>query len=349
MKLKNFLLIPVIFICSIIINLNVANNVAAVRADNHADFYAYKTNNAEHDEYAYDNAMRLIIGSGETDLMNGSNLGKGLLVMGKDSFSLYPVWNNEKIVATLVVTTYDGEVSGAFSRNFADGLEYVRNLTTESQPLYIVVDDDGTWGVVGRVGFNLNDPHEKKTFSFDTSESRVINGDELFLQHKKVENQLRTVSNYALPFSIAYQQTGSYCYAYALANTLYNLDYTQHTPDRIIAYFNYSNGASFDELTNYLSANGLASEYSDYGYLSMEQVANTIFNNRSYIVIGGKKVNGKPQHACVLYGYSQEMDTYNYWNPWYMYTQTMDAKTRIMIADRNHVYKWDAGYIRNIG
>lgn len=52
MKLKNFLVIPVIFICSIIINLNVANNVAVVRADNHADFYAYKTNNAEHDEYA---------------------------------------------------------------------------------------------------------------------------------------------------------------------------------------------------------------------------------------------------------------------------------------------------------
>ena len=90
----------------------------------------------------------------------------------------------------------------------------------------------------------------------------------------------------------------------------------------------------------------MSCEATDYGYLEMNQVANTIYNNGSYIVVGG---SGAGEHAFVLFGYSQEMMTYTYWNPWFGYTQTMDADTRVMQADNNTVYVWDAGYIRNIG
>lgn len=37
-----------------------------------------------------------------------------------------------------------------------------------------------------------------------------------------------------------------------------------------------------------------------------------------------------------------------FWDPWYLYTQAIDANSRLIATKTSRTFKWDSGYIQNI-
>ena len=132
-----------------------------------------------------------------------------------------------------------------------------------------------------------------------------------------------------------------------IANILYNKGYDWHTPQRIAKYFNYAEEILFKDLSRYLDKYNFRHVTSDIGYLSKNSVREQIYIKNNYILIGGID-NVDEGHAFVIFGYNNSKNTYSFWNSWYNFTQYMDMDSRLMSTKDSIVYRWEAGYIKDI-
>lgn len=211
--------------------------------------------------------------------------------------------------------------------------------------------DDDLWGIIGKRAYSLN---EQKNIIYNkkinTNELVILNGNDN-IKYDKNFVSLRSPSGYVLNFDIKYIQPSgkSRFYSYALSNILYNLGYNWHTPETISSYFNYEDGVSFKELSSYLNNYNFSNDAKDSGYLFKGEVIEQIYYKNSYILIGGTNTFSKGQHALVIFGYNNTNNTYSFWNPWYNFTQYMDMDSKLINTKSSTVYKWNAGYIKNIG
>lgn len=119
----------------------------------------------------------------------------------------------------------------------------------------------------------------------------------------------------------------------------------------ILSYMHNLHTAGWLNLAQYLETIGRSCTFSNIGFMSFENVKSTIYYGKSYMVIGAQQLdNPGSRHMFVLFGYMDDgMNQYlSISNPWYTYTQTIDATTRIIPTELTSSYFWDDGYLYNI-
>ena len=321
-------------------------------ANDNNDLFAFTIVNSDVDNYAKEKVAVYM-----TSHYNGNNiedykLGKGIVINYQNNQNkfLFPIWLGNYIVATFIVDYDSNEFVAVYSEAYIEQLNYLTNVTTETSPMYIVADFDGVYGVVNNKWYNLN----SNIGTYEVKETYYLENMTLVNSYEKLDIdtyiQTRIPASYSKNFSIYYRQLNDYCYSYALGNLLRNMGYQNYTPENIQQYMNYSAGASKTDLANYLSSKGLNCDYSNTGYLSFTDVKNIIYHNNSYIYIGAKSNSRSASHAFVIYGYFDDGydRLYNFWNPWYSYTQTMNSGTRIIETTTTETFTWNNGYLYNI-
>lgn len=351
-KIKN---ISIAIFLALIIILNYYNVSFAEKYDNYTSedkFYTLSITNNEHDKYAQENIYRFVTSSNDLDLHKNFKLGQGITIVNEDGQerTLYPIYKNNEIVSTFLVATYQGEVGGIYSIAYANRLNKIHKLATNEKPLMLVSFNDDLWGVIDNIAYSLNELTELKFDNLIENKNLTVKNNKDYLEYNSNNFALRMPSGYVLRFNIKYTQPSGQarCYSYALANILYNEGYDWHTPERIAKYFNYSRGVSFASLSNYLDKYNFRNISTDKGYLSKDSVREQIYIKNNYILVGGRNINDRGQHALVIFGYNNSKNTYSFWNPWYNFTQYMDMDSRLMNTKGSIVYKWDAGYIKDI-
>lgn len=320
---------------------------------NDRQLYARSKELTGHTTYASENLGKYII-SNEGYLNKDYTLGKGIYIsdpLDVDK-ALYPIWENDEIVATFLVVYVEGEYSGIYSKAYAEQLDELVDITSMDYPLNLVVQNDRFYGVIGNRWYDLNEePGSYDTLNYLSNDSELMIIDASQTIYYKEIIQTRIPTTYSKSFTIYQVQTGDYRYSYALGNILMNMGYSSYTPANIQSYMNFSLGASNSEMVAYLNSKGLNASYASNGYLSFSDVQNIIYYNNSYIYIGATNQSTlSSAHAFVIFGYYNDgvSKLYNVWNPWYSYRQTMNATTRIITTESTRTYKWDLGYIHNI-
>lgn len=316
-------------------------------------FYFLSKENVVHDEYAKQNIYRFVSDSKDNHLFRNFKLGKGIKILNdeKQERTLYPIYLNDKIVATFLVATVEEEVGGIYSIAYSERLNEIKELTSKDKPLVLKSFDEDLWGIIENKAYSLNKNLYKEIEEYRNEIGLVLNDNKLHLTYKQNIISERNPSGHVLGFKIKYTQPDckKRCYSYALANILYNLGYDWHTPDTISKYFNYASGLSFKRLSKYLDKYNFSNVATDSGYLGKDSVIEQIYYKGRYILVGGTNQSTGSEHAFVIFGYSRSNNTYSFWNPWYNFTQKMDRDTRLMNTSDSRVYKWDAGYIKDIG
>ena len=94
----------------------------------------------------------------------------------------------------------------------------------------------------------------------------------------------------------------------------------------------------------------LSCTYSDESYLNFSKVSEIIYKQKQPILIAAHRVGYYFGHMFVIVGYADNLDTqvYHVWNPWYNYTQIVDASTRHIPTETTEDYIWNVGYLYNI-
>lgn len=205
------------------------------------------------------------------------------------------------------------------------------------------------WSVIDNIAYSLNELAELKFNNLIENKNLTVKNNKDYLEYNRNNFSLRMPSGYVLRFNIKYIQPKGEekCYSYALANILYNNGYDWHTPQRIAKYFNYADGVNIKTLSKYLDKYNFRYVASNIGYLSKDSVREQIYIKNNYILIGGID-NVYEGHAFVIFGYNNAKNTYSFWNPWYNFTQYMDMDSRLMSTKDSIVYRWEAGYIKDI-
>ena len=350
-KIKN---ISIAIFLALIIILNYYNVSFAEKYDNYTSedkFYTLSITNNEHDKYAQENIYRFVTSSNDLDLHKNFKLGQGITIVNEDGQerTLYPIYKNNEIVSTFLVATYQDEVGGVYSIAYANKLNKIHKLATKEKPLMLISFNDDLWSVIDNIAYSLNELTELKFDNLIENKNLTVKNNKDYLEYNSNNFSLRMPSNYVLRFNIKYIQPKGVekCYSYALANILYNKGYDWHTPQRIAKYFNYADGVNIKTLSKYLDKYNFRHVTSNIGYLSKDSVREQIYIKNNYILIGGID-NVDEGHAFVIFGYNNSKNTYSFWNPWYNFTQYMDMDSRLMSTKDSIVYRWEAGYIKDI-
>lgn len=322
-----------------------------VFANENTSLFAYTSATSEVENYAKEN-VAVYMSSHYDNHVGGYELGKGITIFTQNNQdkTLFPIWNNNRIIATFIVGNDSEGFYATYSESYVNQLNYLTRITSALSPMYIVANNKGIYGVVGNEWYDLN----YNTGVYELKELYSVNDKKLVNSFEKINIipyiQTRIPASYSKSFSIYYIQTGSYCYSYALGNLLRNMGYTSYTPADIQKYMNYSSGASKKDMSNYLNSKGLNCSYANSGNLSFNDVMNIIYYNNSYIYIGAVSNTRNAAHAFVIYGYFDNGITqlYNFWNPWYNYKQTMSAGNRIIETATSETFTWNNGYLYNI-
>lgn len=322
-----------------------------VFANDESSLFAYTSANSEVENFAKEN-VAIYMSSHYNNNVGDYELGKGITIFTQKNQdkTLFPIWENNRIIATFIVGYDSREFYAVYSEAYVDQLNYLSTVTSITSPMYIVTNNNGIYGVVGNEWYDLN----RDAGIYELKESYSVNDKKLVNSFEKINIvpyiQTRIPTSYAKSFNIYYIQTGSYCYSYALGNLLRNMGYTNYTPADIQNYMNYSSGASKEDMSNYLKSKGLSCNYVNTGYLSFNDVMNIIYHNNSYIYIGAGSNTRDSRHAFVIYGYFNNGTTelYNFWNPWYNFKQTMSAGNRIIETETSETFTWNNGYLYNI-
>lgn len=322
-----------------------------VFANENSSLFSYTTVDNEVESYAKDN-VAIYMSSHYDNNVEDYELGKGITVFSKNNQNktIFPIWENNRIIATFVVENDSEGFYAVYSEAYVDQFNYLATITSSSSPMYVVASNNSVYGVVDNRWYDLN----HNTGIYAVKEPYSVKDKIMVNSFEKLDFvpyiQTRIPTSYSKSFSIYYTQTGSYCYSYALGNLLRNMGYTSYTPTDIQKYMNNSLGASKTDLSNYLQSKGLSCNYANSGYLSFEDVMSIIYYNNNYIYIGAKSNTRNESHAFVIYGYFDNGITqlYNFWNPWYNYKQTMSAGNRIIETASSETFTWNNGYLYNI-
>lgn len=321
-----------------------------------AHLYAYSHDDmAAQEDYATSNLGFFMYCYGHGHENADFLLGHGIVINDPEDYEkvLFPIWKDNEIVATFLVTTLEGGTcQGSYSEIYAEQLNAIKNIATQATPLSLVVLDDTFYAVISEQWYDLNGyPGEHITKTNGEAPSTAVIDAHDSLTYVEYQ-QVRIPTSYAVPYQLRFIQGSSkYCYAFALSNTLFNLGYTLSTPASIIEYMNRSEGAYMRDLAACLADNNkLSCTYSDNDYLIFSDVSRIIYQIKQPIIIGAHRVNTYYGHAFVIFGYADNslIQTYSVWNPWYNYTQVVDASTRHIPTESTTDYIWDGGYLYNI-
>lgn len=329
--------------------------VPAFAVSERTSLYVCSSDISGQEEYATAKLSSFIRAYGHNIDTSSFALGRGILVDDPNDLEkvLFPVWNTGNIVATLlVITVEDGVYQGSYSEIYAEQLNALKNIPTESSPLFLVVNDGRFYAVISDQWYDLNGIAGKYITQDPVPDAGLDVIDAAETLSYSVYPQTRIPSAHSKTFKQVYQQPdqGGYCYAYALATILLNMGYTEYVPSDIINFVG-STGASKEQLADYLASKGLSCTYkNEDGYLSYESVQRAIYSGSSCIYIGAQRTTEMLFHAFVLIGYADDglNKTYRIWNPWYTYTQVIDAETRIIPTKDSRTYIWNNGYLYNI-
>lgn len=341
-------------VIAIILLMNLTTVVWAVD-ESSVNLYALSSANTAAQTYAVNKVSVFAYASGYAGNMEDLKLGTGITIYDPDDVDkvLFPVWENDEIIATFLVTVIDeGTCSGSYSAAYALQLNAIKRLTSQANPLSLVVIDDGFFGVIGNQWYDLNGTAGQgvaKVLTLSTFTS-VINAHDSVCY--SVYMQPRITNRYVLPFTPSGTQTsveGGVCYAYAMSAILQNMGFYKYTPQTISTVLGDA-GATKSQLAGYLSAEGFCCTYSDIGYMPLNDVKNRIYHQHDYIYISAKADDNSGYHAMVLFGYFDDGANalYYIWNPWYTYTQVIDATTRNIPTENTVSFDWNHGYIYNI-
>lgn len=329
--------------------------VPAFAVNESTSLYACSYDISGQEEYAAAKLSSFIRAYGHSVDTSAFTLGQGILIDDPDDLEkvLFPVWNAGNIVATLlVITVEDGVYQGSYSEIYAEQLNALKNIPTESSPLFLTVSDGHFYAVISDQWYDLNGVAGEYITQGPVPESGLDVVDAAESLPYTVYPQTRIPSAHSKPFKQIYQQpdTEGYCYAYALATILLNMGYTEYVPSDIKNYIG-TTGASEEQLAGYLASKGLSCTYkNEDAYLPYDLVQRAIYSGSSCIYMGTMRTTGKGAHAFVLIGYADDglNKTYRVWNPWYQYTQAIDAETRIIPTEDSRTYIWNNGYLYNI-
>lgn len=321
-------------------------------AENDNSLYAYTETNSEIEKYAKEKVSVFMDSHYDGSETSNYQLGQGIKIYSNfdDEKMLFPIWDGSSIIATFIVGEDNNEIYAVYSEAYINQLNYLTNQTSETNPLSIVANEDGIYGTIGDKWFDLNatsGTYIKRQAYIPTSYviKNISETLEISLYIKP-----RIPTSYSRNFTIYERQTGKYCYSYALGNILMNMGYSSYTPTSIQNYTGCAQSANKSTLANYLKSKGLNCNYSNSGYLSFLDVTNIIYN-KGYIYMSAKNNSKNESHAFVIYGYVNDGTNklYNFWNPWYLYKQTMNASTRLINTSNGQTFTWNNGYIYNIG
>ena len=119
-------------------------------------FYFLSKENVVHDEYAKQNIYRFVSDSKDNHLFRNFKLGKGIKILNdeKQERTLYPIYLNDKIVATFLVATVEEEVGGIYSIAYSERLNEIKELTSKDKPLVLKSFDEDLWGIIENKAYN---------------------------------------------------------------------------------------------------------------------------------------------------------------------------------------------------
>ena len=328
--------------------------MAPVQAANGNDctLYAYSCDVSTQEEYAASVVSQFIYSHGYEGEVSNLELGKGIIINDEEEIEkvLFPIWEDNTIVATFLVS-FDGDACyGSFSEIYAQQLNALQNVATVNSPLVLVVQNDTIYAVISTKWYDLNGGMGEYVIGeeYGVLGLQPINARNAVVYDEYIQPRIPTA--YAKTFTIYQTQSTYYCYAYALGNMLMNMGYTSYTPANIISYMNSATGATQPQMASYLESKGLSCTYSRSGYLSFSAVQNILYNGNGYIYMNASNNDANTAHIFVLIGYANtgSEQLYTIWNPWYTYKQTISASTRYIPTESTKSYTWDNGYLYNI-
>lgn len=320
---------------------------------NDSSLYAVATQEEGFTEFAESYGTSYIAGyyGGNIDF-NQIDIGRGITIDDPKDYDkvLFPVFRNNDIIGSLIVIDYKGQFTATYSELYADRLEQLQPLTSLETPLRIVVNNDDIFAVIDDKSYNLNNSSSiDAALPSHLSDGRALKVNDYLRYDEPVLTRIPT--SYAKSWTVYDPQgTDYYCYSYALGNILLNMGY-DYTPKDIQDFMEGAKEASKSDMNDFLESVGLSCTFKNRGYLAFESVMNIIYHNDSYIYIGaGNTADETSSHAFVIYGYSSNgsRNLYRVWNPWYDYTQSFDADTRIITTASSTTFEWDNGYLYNI-
>ncbi len=341
--------------------------------------YAYTITINDYDDYVYEKAGEFILVQNyEFDYLDVV-LGRGIYIFGDDNTAetmIYPVFYNGTVLGEIVVGKDNGEIIGTYCEAYNNVLNSVSLITTNENPLRIVLVEDSIEYYVGDsiymiVTTNTNNQKSNDIIAKDNKMTftTVCVSDGMEYQHKYVDRypsvRINTWNIYS--YMGAYLDTykpysPGLCYAHCLFNIFKNLGINTYSSVGAVAAMAANNAAKAYISTigpNLISA-GFSCTYSNSGNLSFSSVVNTIYNNNNYVFMGNQlKYSGSNSwidgHATVIYGYYNVSGSYYYyvWDPAFPNggsgAVTMSSSsTTFYSADGLTQLKWNLGYIRNI-
>ena len=328
---------------------------------NDLNFYVYTTISESHEKYVKEKVAYFINSQNYSFDTSKIMVGKGIDIIDKEDVnkSLFPIWYENKIIATFLVADVDGKASGVYSTNYIEQLNAIYSKTSEENPIWIIVYEEEIYGIIGNDAYNLNDNIGSSDETIDIScelntNSTVINAKDM------IDYNTIVIPRYPTTYmnswtEYAYLTGGpNWCCHYTLYNILRNLGYTSYSLTDIKSDLDNNVGYSnLSDVTDYLTTQGFDYNSSETGYLSTSSVVNIIYNNDDYLfIVGTNQSDLSGKHAMVIVGYSiMSIETlYTVWDPHRTTSgySTIDASTRLVTTTNSKTYKWDAGYIYNI-
>ena len=118
---------------------------------------------------------------------------------------LFPIWKDDEIVATFLVTTLEeGICQGSYSEIYTEQLNAIKNVATQETPLSLIVLDDTFYAVICDQWYDLNgDPGEYITINDRTITSITVVDARDSLTYIEYQ-QPRTPTSYTLPYRFIY-------------------------------------------------------------------------------------------------------------------------------------------------
>ena len=316
------------------------------------DFYVYNDNNAEHEEKAIKGFIDMFPYSSEaeTDLSNHDVfLGKGIAIIDDNDYpkSLYPVWIDNQIVATVLVhQEKDGLINMFYTHYYVDALNYLKQYTSKEYPLLIAYVNGKVCGLIGDIIYDLNenkfiDDEDNIRIQENMSCSVVNAKAAISIADKQFSTEETIVKKEFKP--VKYQQESFYCLAYATYNMLYNLGYKNYNIDDVkqpLIY--YMGGGAPSVMKNWLINQGFTAYGTNSGHLTVSQIKSVLLNNHSYLGISAS--NSELAHAFVIFGVADN-NIILYWD---VVSPDIDAtevgSTYTTFTGPNGSFVWNNGY-----
>lgn len=344
----------------------IISNTCVVFASDSAELYAYTGDTSGYDDYATEKFQGFVYGHyGYFD--SSLELGKGITIINENDYPkvLYPVWNNNEIVATFIVVNVDGIYSGTY-REYTYMLNDLISLTNENSPLYLLSNEDGFFAIVDDTVYNMNESiveNIETSLQVINQNFEIINAANCMETETVILNSSQSRANPNSAFvnywhTYRYDYDGSvnnHCYTFCLYNIFRNLKITEYEFSEIRSGILLGLGnADISDVIDWLNQEGFNFSSQNNGYIPYSSVYNILCTNDNYIMVGLSYVNSNADHFMAMYGCSSisGMITYSLWDPESNEEDsdsgglvTMDGNTRIVLNWNNVSLKWDAGYI----